>query len=75
MNRINVSAPLIITEGEIDCASLIESGFTNAVSVPLGAGNTHWINENWDWLQQFEEIIICSDNDEPRTKITKRYYL
>lgn len=63
-NRISVT-------GNCDCAALIESGFHNAVSVPLGASNTHWISENWDWLEQFSSIIICSDNDEPGIKLQK----
>lgn len=71
MNRVNTSEPLIICEGELDQAALVESGFHNAVSVPLGASNTHWISENWDWLEQFSSIIICSDNDEPGIKLQK----
>ena len=46
MNRVNTSKPLLITEGETDCASAIEAGYINTVSVPLGAGNLHWIEEN-----------------------------
>ena len=71
MNRVNVNAPLLICEGEPDCLSAIESGFTNAVSVPLGSGNFHWIEENWDWLEQFDSIIVCSDNDEAGIKMQK----
>lgn len=71
MNRINVSKPLLITEGEADCMAAIESGFTNTVSVPLGAGNFHWIEECWDWLEQFDSIILCSDNDEAGIKMQK----
>ena len=71
MNRINTTAPLLIVEGEPDCLSAIESGFTNTVSVPLGAGNFGWIEENWEWLEQFESIIICSDNDEAGRKMQK----
>ncbi len=71
MNRVNVTQPLLICEGEIDCMAAIESGFTNAVSVPLGANNYGWIEENFDWLEQFESIIICSDNDEAGIKMQK----
>lgn len=71
MNRINVEQPLLICEGEGDALSAIEAGWTNTVSVPLGAGNTHWIEENWDWLEQFKSIIICSDNDEAGIKLQK----
>lgn len=71
MNRINVTAPLLICEGEPDCLSAIESSFTNAVSVPLGSGNFHWIEECWDWLEQFDSIIVCADNDEAGQKMQK----
>ena len=71
MNRVNITKPLLICEGEIDCMAAIESGYSNAVSVPLGAGNFHWIEENWEWLEQFDNVIICSDNDEAGTKMQK----
>lgn len=71
MNRVNTTKPLLICEGEIDCASVIDAGYTNTVSVPLGAGNLHWIEENWDWLNTFDSIIIWADNDEPGIKMRK----
>lgn len=71
MNRVNPAKPLLITEGETDCASAIEAGYLNTVSVPLGAGNLHWIEENWDWLDLFDSIIIWSDNDEAGIKMRK----
>lgn len=71
MNRVNINQPLLICEGEIDCLAAIESGYTNAVSVPLGANNYGWIEENFDWLEQFDSIIICSDNDEAGQKMQK----
>ena len=71
MNRINVNQPLLLVEGEGDCMSAIEAGYFNTVSVPLGAGNFHWIKECWDWLEQFDSIIIASDNDESGLKMRK----
>lgn len=71
MNRINVNSPLLICEGEPDCLSAIEAGFKNAVSVPLGSSNLHWIDENLKWLDQFESIIICADNDDAGVKMQK----
>ena len=71
MNRVNTSKPLLICEGETDCASAIEAGYLNTVSVPLGAGNLHWIEENWEWLNEFESIIIWSDNDNPGQTMRK----
>lgn len=71
MNRINTNNPLLICEGEPDCMAAVESGYLNSVSVPLGAGNYQWIEENWAWLEQFNNIIICSDNDEAGMKMQK----
>lgn len=71
MNRIDPTQPLVVTEGEIDTLSVIEAGYKNVVSVPLGAGNDHWIEENWEWLEQFDKIIIWADNDDAGYKMRK----
>lgn len=71
INKINPSEPLIITSGEGDCATCIESGFKNAVSINGGDSNTNWIAECWDWLQQFDEIILVHDNDPSGEKFAK----
>ena len=71
MNRINTTEPLLICEGEIDCLALIEAGCKNAVSVPLGAGNHKWVEENLEWLEQFDSIIFCGDNDEAGRKMVR----
>lgn len=68
MNRIDPSKPLVITEGEPDCMSIIESGYSNVVSVPNGCNNMKWIEQCWDWLEQFSKIIVWGDNDEPGIK-------
>lgn len=56
---------LYITEGHPDCLTLREMGIYNSVSVPNGASSHEWVNRDWDWLQQFERIVLCYDNDEP----------
>jgi len=61
----------ISVTGNCDTLAAIEAGFPNAVSVPFGSQNTQWIEHNWDWLEQFSEIIICSDNDEAGVKMRK----
>ena len=69
MDKINISEPLLITEGEFDCLSAIESGFKNAVSIPSGVNGTNeWITSNWTFIEQFEEVVIWFDNDEPGIK-------
>jgi len=71
MNRINTSKPLLITSGEGDCLSAIEAGYLNSVSIPLGDGNTQWVQECWDFLEEFDQIYICTDNDESGIKFQK----
>lgn len=71
MNRVNFEQPLLITEGEPDTLAAIEAGYTNTVSVPFGANNYTWIEYNWDWLEQFDSIILAMDNDEPGAKAQK----
>ena len=71
INRIDPTQPLLICEGELDCLSVIEAGYKNVVSVPFGAGNETWIEENWDWLEQFNKIIVWADADEAGRKMKK----
>ena len=59
----------IAITGNCDAASAIEAGYYNTVSVPLGANNFSWIEENFDFLEQFESIIIASDNDSAGEKM------
>lgn len=69
MNRINPTKPLVITEGQIDCASVVQAGYLNCVSVLKGCQSMGWIEYCWEWLKQFETIIIFSDGDAPGIKM------
>lgn len=71
MQRVRQEGTLVICEGEIDCASFIESGWMQVCSVPLGAGNLHFIDECWEFLQSFDTIIFAGDNDESGKKMIK----
>lgn len=71
MNKVNTNSPLVITSGELDCAAAIEAGWHNAVSIPMGDGNTQWVEKCWDFLEQFQSIIIVPDNDESGEKYAK----
>lgn len=75
MDKIDITKPLLITEGEFDCLSAIESGFKNAVSIPSGVNGTNeWINSNWTFIEQFEEVIIWFDNDEAGVKGSREVF-
>jgi twinkle protein len=57
-----------ITEGEFDAAAayqMLGSKYP-VVSVRNGAGNAlQDVKENYEWLDSFETIVICFDNDDP----------
>ena len=54
---------LIMTEGQIDSLSVAEAGFENAVSVPTGKNGFTWVPYCWDWMQQFDTLIIFGDHE------------
>lgn len=54
---------LIVTEGQIDALSVAEAGMENAVSVPGGARGFTWVPYCWDWMSQWERIIIFGDHE------------
>lgn len=56
----------IITEGEIDCLSWIESGIKNVVSVPNGAsvGDIKYLDNCFEYFEGKTKIYLSTDNDE-----------
>lgn len=63
VEKIDLTRPLVIVEGHIDVMSVVESGWTNVVTIPNGASDTSWIQFNYDFLENFNEIILWFDND------------
>ena len=73
------SSTIVITEGEIDAISFHQAGI-DAVSVPFGAKwenklgndpNMEWIENDWDFLERFDQIIISMDMDEAGKKASQ----
>lgn len=58
---------IIICEGEIDAMTLWQAGLP-VLSVNAGAGNHQWIDNDWDRLERFSDIVIAFDHDEPGDK-------
>lgn len=59
------STELIICEGEFDAMVIDQVGYHNVVSVGAGANSLNTIiTQAKDYLEQFESLIIVSDNDE-----------
>lgn len=52
---------LILTEGQIDSLSVAAAGIKNACSVPNGKNGMTWIPHCWNWLRNFEEIVVFGD--------------
>lgn len=54
---------LVLTEGQIDSLSVKAAGVNNAVSVPTGKNGFTWIPYCWDWLLQYNTLIVFGDNE------------
>lgn len=72
----NGDGPIVITEGEIDALSVMQAGYTRAVSLPDGwtadGGKRDVLVEAESLLRQSPFVIVAGDNDEagaslPRT--------
>lgn len=55
---------LVITEGQMDSLSVATAGIDNAVSVPNGAKGFTWIPYCWNWINQFEEVVVFGDYEK-----------
>jgi twinkle protein len=64
------SGTLIITEGRWDALSFAEASLP-AVSIPSGAKNLQWIDEDWEYIQQFHTIYLAFDMDDEGENATK----
>lgn len=67
----NGGKKIIVTEGEIDCLSVaqVQGCKYPVVSVPLGAqGAKKAIAANYDYFEQFEQVIIMFDQDDAGRK-------
>lgn len=56
-----------ICEGEIDAMTLHQVGIP-ALSVNAGAGNHQWIENDWERLERFSDILLFFDADEAGKK-------
>ena len=58
---------VVITEGELDCLAVSDVMSNNwpVVSLPHGAKNAKkYVRKDIQWLESFEKVILCFDNDE-----------
>lgn len=57
--------------GNCDALAAIQAGYKNTVSIPFGCSNTKFIDEQWDFFEQFDTIVVAGDNDEAGRKFSK----
>lgn len=54
---------LFVLEGEIKAMVAYQAIGYNCASVPFGANAHDWIDNQWELLKDFDEVIVCADND------------
>lgn len=57
------SDTIYVTEGQWDALAAIQAGFP-AVSIPNGSGNLQWIENCFNFIHSFPNIVLCYDNDD-----------
>lgn len=66
---------IVITEGEIDAmtVSQLQDNKWAVVSLPSGVGSAvKSVTDNLEYLESFENVILCFDNDEPGRDATQK---
>lgn len=69
------SAPAVtIVEGELDALAAFQMNGSKypVVAVPGAENAAAFIKTNLEWLESFETVVLCLDNDEPGVEATKK---
>ena len=61
----------ITVTGNCDALALDEAGIENVVSVPNGAEDLTCVENCWEWLDGFKQVVLWVDNDEPGQKLER----
>ena len=69
LDGIKDQSEIYIVEGEMDCLTMVQAGYTNTVSVPIGAtkgkNNLEYLDSCYNYFENVEKVYICTDHDEP----------
>lgn len=65
---------ITITEGELDAITIhqVIGSFTAAVSVPSSSSAYKACKEEWSYINSFDKIILCFDNDVPGNEAARK---
>lgn len=72
LHTVRGNGRLIIVEGELDAMSGYQYGLRNIVSVPNGTGDSDWVEDLWDYLTGFREIILALDGDDSGSSAVRK---
>lgn len=58
---------VVVCEGEIDCLTMwqVLGGRSTCVSIPNGCKAARAIKDNYEYLNNFDNIVVCFDGDTP----------
>jgi twinkle protein len=69
LNGIAGQKEIYIVEGEMDCLTMVQQGYTNTVSVPNGATKSNnkidYLDNCWEPFGTAAKVLILTDHDEP----------
>lgn len=65
---------VVVTEGEVDCLSLwqVLGGRYTVVSLPNGCKNFKALKNSYEYLEQFETVVLCLDGDKAGREAAER---
>jgi twinkle protein len=73
IDGIKNQTEIYIVEGEMDCLTMIQAGYTNTVSVPNGAttgnNNLDYFDNCYRYFENATKVYIVTDHDEPGEKL------
>lgn len=73
LDGIKGKSECYIVEGEMDCLTMVQAGFTNTVSVPNGAtkgnNNLDYLDNCYRYFEEMQKVYILTDHDEPGEKL------
>lgn len=73
LDGIKGQSIVYIVEGEIDCLSMVQSGYENTVSVPNGAtkgnNNLDYLDRCYSYFEDVSAVYIVTDHDEPGERL------
>ena len=65
LEHLDSEQRLVVCEGEMDALVLTEAGVENVTSIPFGAEKYNWVENCWEFLDQFDRVILWFDDDDP----------